>query len=123
MEGSFTQEKNKMACIDCHRVLRSYRQMNDVLLSSRTWGRFFGDEDKFNETEIRAQMFAIRSVILEVEDSRERLFLYHYYIKGNTLENCAKILGISRRSVFRLKSMAINNIAEKINSISVHNIT
>lgn len=91
--------------------------MNDILLSSRAYGRSFGDEEKLDEAAMRAQMYAIRSAILEVEDSRERLFLYHYYIKGHTLETCAKILGISRRSIFRLKAKAIDKIAQKIKLI------
>ncbi len=117
MEGGFNQEKTKLARVECDRILRSYRAMNDVLLSSRSYGRTFGEEYTLDEAAMRAQMYAIRSTILEVPDSRERLFLYHYYIKGNTLENCAKILGISRRSVFRLKGKAIDKIAPKIKSI------
>ena len=114
-DGTIVEEK--LLRVECDRILRSYRQMNDVLSSSRSYGRAFGDEDKLDETSMRAQMYAIRSVILEVEDSRERLFLYHYYIKGHTLETCAKILGISRRSVYRLKGKAIDKIAQKIKSI------
>ncbi len=116
MKDGVNQDE-KLLRVECDRILRSYRTMNGVLLSSRSYGRTFGDEDKLDEAAMRAQMFAIRSVVLEVEDSRERLFLYHYYIKGYTLEACAKILGISRRSVFRLKSKAIDKIAQKINSI------
>ncbi len=117
MESGFNQEKTKLARVECDRVLRTYRAMNDVLSSSRSYGRTFGEEDALDEAAMRAQMYAIRSIIIEVPDSRERLFLYHYYIKGNTLENCAKILGISRRSVFRLKGRAIDKIAQKINLI------
>ena len=109
--------EEKLLRVECDRILRSYRQMNDVLLSSRSYGRSFGDEDKLDEATMRAQMYAIRSAILGVEDSRERLFLYHYYIKGHTLETCAKILGISRRSVYRLKGKSIDKIAQKIKSI------
>lgn len=114
MEDLNIQEQTRLARVECDRILRSYRAMNDVLLSSRAYGRVFGDEEKFDEAAMRAQMYAIRSAILEVEDSRERLFLYHYYIKGHTLEICAKILGISRRSVYRLKGRAIDKIAKKI---------
>lgn len=117
MESGLNQENSKNMRSECDRILRSYRAMNDVLLSARSYGRTFGVEETLDETAMRAQMYAIRSAILEVEDSRERLFLYHYYIKGNTLENCAKILGISRRSVFRLKGKAVNNIAQKIKLI------
>jgi DNA-directed RNA polymerase specialized sigma subunit len=114
MEGSINQEKDKLIRKDCDRILRSYRAMNDVLLSSRSYGKTFGEEEKLDESSMRAQMFAIRSAILELEDSRERLFLYHYYIKGHTLETCAKIIGISRRGVYRLKGRAINSISKKL---------
>ena len=117
MESSFNQEKTKLTRVECDRILRSYRMMNDILLSARSYGRNFGEEEKFDEAAMRAQMYAIRSAILKVEDSRERLFLYHYYIKGHTLENCAKILGISRRSIYRLKGKAVDQIAEKIKEI------
>ena len=117
MEGSFIEEKQKLARIDCDRVLRSYRTMNDVLMSSRAWGRTFGEDDNLDEAAMRAQMYAIRSAILEVEDSRERLFLYHYYVKGRTLEACAKILGVSRRSIYRIKVKAIDSITPKIKLI------
>lgn len=117
MEGSFIEEKQKLARIDCDRVLRSYRTMNDVLMSSRAWGRTFGDDDNLDEAAMRAQMYAIRSAILEVEDSRERLLLYHYYVKGRTLEACAKILGVSRRSIYRIKVKAIDSITPKIKLI------
>ena len=113
MKDSVIVEK-KLLRVECDRILRSYRQMNSVLLSSRSYGRVFGDEDKIDEAAMRAQMYSIRSAILDVEDSRERLFLYHYYIKGHTVETCAKILGISRRSVFRLKVKAIDKIAKKL---------
>ena len=103
--------------MECDRVLRSYRAMNEVLVSSRPYGKTFGTDDTLDETAMRAQMYSIRSAILEVDDSRERLFLYHYYVKGNTLINCAKILGISRRSVYRLKGKAIDKISHKIKSI------
>lgn len=121
MEGSVIQEKENYARKDCERVLRSYRAMNDVLLSSRSYGKTFGEEEKLDEAAMRAQMFSIRSAILEVEDSRERLFLYHYYVKGHTLENCAKILGISRRSIYRLKGKAVEHIAPKIKLIWMYN--
>lgn len=117
MGSNFKQEKEMLTRVECDRILRSYRAMNEVLVSSRSYGKVFGDDDTLDAAAMRAQMYAIRSAILEVEDSRERLFLYHYYIKGNTLENCAKILGISRRSVYRLKGKSIDKMAQKIKSI------
>jgi DNA-directed RNA polymerase specialized sigma subunit len=111
MEGSFNEEKVNISRYECDRVLRSYREMNSILKSSRSWGKNFSDDGFIDEAAIQAQMYSIRSAILKIEDAKIRMFLYHYYIKGQTLKNCAKILGISLRSVSRLKSQALEIIA------------
>ena len=111
MEGSFIEEKVNISRCECDRILRSYREMNSILRSSRSWGRNFGDDGFVDETAVQAQMYSIRSAILKIEDAKMRMFLYHYYIKGQTHKNCAKILGISLRSVYRLKNQALDRIS------------
>ena len=111
MEGSFIEEKVNISRCECDRILRSYREMNSILRSSRSWGRNFGDDGFVDEAAVQAQMYSIRSAILNIEDAKMRMFLYHYYIKGQTHKNCAKILGISLRSVYRLKNQALDRIA------------
>ena len=44
--GVIQEEKLRRAKYD--RMLRSYKQMNDILLSSRSYGRVLGDEDKLD---------------------------------------------------------------------------
>ena len=63
--------------------------------------------------ELRAQSFAIRRSVSDMPPSKEKLFLHYYYIQGYTLEVCAEYLGISRRSVFRLKISALELYAER----------
>ncbi|MBO5714786.1 MAG: sigma-70 family RNA polymerase sigma factor [Clostridia bacterium] len=117
MEGSFIEENAKMTRCDCDRVLRSYRELNDMLKSSRSWGRHIGEDGLLDEAAIHSQMYAIRSVILALDDPKMRMFLYHYYIKGHTLETCGKLLGISIRSVYRLKNASLEKIAFDIKKI------
>lgn len=119
MEGSFIEENANVTRYDCDRILRTYRQMNSILHSSRTWGRSISDDGLIDEAAIQAQMYAIRSVILGVEDPQMRMFLYHYYIKGHTLETCAKLLGISLRSVYRLKTRALEKISIEVEKIAL----
>ena len=114
MEGSFIDEFVDVSRVEADRILRAYRRMNGVLRSSRDYGRRFSESDYVDEDAIHAHMYSLRSLILSVEDARERMLLYHYYIKGNTLHTCAKLLGVSLRTVSRIKLEALDTIAGKM---------
>ena len=114
MEGSFIDESIDISRVEADRALRAYKIMNSVLRSSQDYGRHFGDEENVDETALLAQMFSLRSLVLSVENARERMFLYHYYIKGNTLNTCAKLLGVSLRTVGRIKLDALSSVARKM---------
>lgn len=116
MEGSFIDEFVDISRVEADRALRAYRRMGCVLRSSRDYGRRFGDGDDMDEGALQAQMYSLRSIILSVEDARERVFLYHYYVKGNTLQTCAKLLGVSLRTVSRIKLDALDTVAKKMKS-------
>ena len=64
--------------------------------------------------ELRAQSFAVFRSVSDMPPSKEKLLLHYYYIQGYTLEVCAEYLGISRRSVFRLKNSALELYAERL---------
>ena len=112
MEGSFIEENAVLSRVDMDRILRSYRKMNEILSTSRSF--FRAGQTEIDETAVQAEMYSLRAMILAVEDPRERMFLYHYYIKGQTIEMCAKILGISMRSVFRIKNSALDNLMKNL---------
>lgn len=62
----------------------------------------------------RAKMFEIRHFIMSMKNSDEKLLLYYHYIRGETVERCAELLGISRSSGFRLKKKAVALAAESL---------
>ena len=62
---------------------------------------------------LRAELFELRRSVLSLPESRERFFLYNRYIHGRTVEECAELLGISRRSAFRLRERALAMYAER----------
>ena len=111
MEGSFIEEKVIATRVDMDRLLRSYRKMSEALRASKTF--FRADAADLDETAVQAEMYSLRSLILSVEDPMERMLLYHYYVKGSTLEICAKALGISLRSINRVKNRALENLIIK----------
>lgn len=63
----------------------------------------------------KARMFEVRHFILELENSEEKIFLYYRYVKGETMDHCAELLGISRRTVYRLSDRAMKLAYEKGN--------
>ncbi len=55
----------------------------------------------------RSKMYEIRHFIMSLENSNEKLLLYYHYVRGESTERCAELLGISRSSGFRLKRRAL----------------
>ena len=55
----------------------------------------------------RARMYEIRHFINSLPNSDEKILLYYHYIKGESIEKCAELLGMSRSSAFRLKRKAL----------------
>ena len=68
-----------------------------------------GDKEYFsNDSALcRAKMFEIRHFIMSIKNCDEKLMLYYHYVRGETVERCAELLGISRSSGFRLKKRAL----------------
>lgn len=60
-----------------------------------------------------ARMFEIRQFIMSMQNSNEKLFLYYHYVRGESVDHCAELIGISRSSAFRLKKRALALAAEK----------
>ena len=112
MEGCFIDEKIRLTRLEVDRMLRSYKRLNALARSSRaSSGRMNACAD-VDEAAIHAEMYKMRAQVLSVRDSAQRMLLYHHYIKGHTLIQCAKLLGISRRSVYRLKNRALDALLE-----------
>ena len=59
----------------------------------------------------RPRMYEVRNFIMSLDNSDEKLLLYYHFIKGESVEKCAELLGISRSSGFRLKNRALDMAA------------
>lgn len=87
--------------------------MNRKLLSMEKYKKaYFPDdvEDKDTPSEeplAKARMFEVRHFILSLDNSDEKLFLYYHYVKSDSVERCAELLGISERGGYRLKNRAL----------------
>ena len=92
--------------------LKSYGLNQKLLRLDRYERSFFGYETMEETlpgelTLARAKMYEVRHFIMNMENSDEKLMLYYHYIRGETVEKCAELLGIARSSGFRLKKRAL----------------
>ena len=55
----------------------------------------------------RMEMYKIRHFIMDLPNGEEKLLLYFHYVKGESIEHCSELIGVSRRSAFRLKHKAM----------------
>ena len=99
--------------------LRGYQLNRKLLRLDRYEKEFFhtdeSDIEAFGEAPIaRARMFEIRHFIMGMENSNEKLLLYYHYIKGEPVERCGELLGVSRSTAFRMKAKALRLAAERI---------
>lgn len=114
-----TKKANETDRADINRYLRDYRRTQSMLKATSLTKRFSDESCSADADEaiFRSKMFEIRSLILSVEQTPEKMLLYYYYVKGFTLDRCARMLGISRRSVYRLKLRALDLALEKYLSL------
>lgn len=91
--------------------------LNQKLLRLEKYERaYFGyrdsSEEQLAEAPLaRARMFEVRHFIMSMKNSDEKLLLYYHYVRGESVERCAELLGISRSSGFRLKKRALASAA------------
>lgn len=85
------------------RKLSCYMKLKNMLEAAE----YLGDYAEIDAGSVKADLFEIRRSVMSLPPSPERLLLIQHYINGNTFEVCAELLGISRRSVFRLRRRAL----------------
>ena len=67
-----------------------------------------------NELFWRARMEAVCQAIASLRNGRENLVLYHRYIRGESVEHAAGILGISRRTAYRAFKRGLSVIGAQL---------
>ncbi|MBQ8140138.1 MAG: DUF1492 domain-containing protein [Clostridia bacterium] len=115
-ETKVFDEEEKIRLTDDY--LKGYQLNRKLLRLDRYEKEYFhtdeGDVEAFGEAPLaRARMFEIRHFIMEMRNCDEKLMLYYHYIKGESVERCAELLGISRSTAFRMKRRALVLAAEK----------
>lgn len=108
--GFATKEKDPRI-EEVRNFLCSYQLCRDMLnlrQYERRRASYFDDECNCddilagNEATFRARMQEIGNLIAGMKNGREKVILYYHYIKGESIEHSADILGVSRRTGYRI---------------------
>lgn len=97
--------------------LKSYKFCRDLLSMKNYEEKYFDTLEWESESPAefslaRAKMFEIRHFILDMQNSKEKLLLYYHYVRGETIEHCGELLGVSRSSAFRMKKRGLGKAFE-----------
>ncbi len=50
----------------------------------------------------RARMYEVESLLGQMKNGRERMLLYYRYVRGLSVERAANLIGVSRRTGYRI---------------------
>ena len=81
----------------------------EILLKKERLEALSGSES----SRIKARMFFLRRFVLSLGGCNEKLFLFYHYIHGESVGRVAELMGMSRRSAFRLKKRALEFAAHR----------
>ena len=91
--------------------LRGYAFHEKMLEVDEMERSFFYEERKRGPSSelslAQVRLFEIRHFVMGMENSMEKLLLYYHYVKGESVEHCGELLGVSRSTVFRMKHRAL----------------
>lgn len=121
-----TKETDKEKISRVENYLKGYQLNRRLLRLDRYEREFFhtdeGDVEALGEAPLaRARMYEIRHFVMGMENCDEKLMLYYHYIKGEPVERCGELLGVSRSTAFRMKSRALRMAADCRSAAEKHN--
>lgn len=57
------------------------------------------------------QMYEVEALLGEIKNGREKLILHYRYLRGMSVERAAALLGVSRRTGYRLHERGLSMVA------------
>lgn len=64
-----------------------------------------------NEQHWEVQMIDIKSTVDNLRNGREKMILYYHFIRGESVSSAARLVGISRRSGYRMLEKGLAMVA------------
>ena len=113
------QEKQTERVEEARNYLESYL-IHAKMLAGNRYSRTYlgalpdGGDSDCDDPFLQAKMFGVRSFVMGLPSCREKMLLYYRYLHGHPVEKCAELLGVSRRTAFRIAADALILAAEHL---------
>lgn len=101
---------------ETEQFLRSYLLGKKLLWMDQYEREILGEDNPdciWTPEDTRRRMARVRSFILSLDNREEKLLLYLYYIRGESMERCGELLDVTRSSVYRMRQRALALAAER----------
>ena len=124
---TFYRKNEKISISEMKKILLEYSVFRKLSNTYNYNINYFGNAEENGKKEkispvgslpgdagnVALNMFEVRRFVLSLSDSNEKLFLFYHYIHGASVEKTADLMGISRRSAFRLKKRSLEYAAAR----------
>ena len=113
------QEENVCRIETARNYLESYL-LYAKMLSGNRYARTYlgelpdGEPSARDDPLLKAKMLGVRTFIMSLPPCREKMLLYYRYLHGHPVEKCAELLGVSRRTAFRIAAEALTLAADHL---------
>ena len=95
------------------KYLESYKALKEMLYADK-YAKEYSDAEPplCDGVLLKAKMYEIELFVRSLPVCREQSMLFQHYVRGHSVEFCGEMLGISRRTAFRVIKKAITLAAE-----------
>ena len=100
---------NKERLFELTRYLESYKKYRSFIDAAKSTDA----EPPFEYSEVNEILRSVRTFVLALPDSKEKLFLYYHYIQCESMEHCSEIMGVAVRSMYRIRLRALRMAADR----------
>lgn len=59
----------------------------------------------------RVRMYEVNALLSRMRNGREKLILYYRYVRGESVEHAANLIGVSRRTGYRMHARGLQIVA------------
>ena len=111
------QENNNARTAEVQNYLESYLIYAKMLAGNRYARTYLGElpdgeQSACDDPFLKARMLGVRGFIMSLPACRDKMLLYYRYLHGHPVEKCAELLGVSRRTAFRIAAAALRFAAD-----------
>lgn len=64
-----------------------------------------------DETYWQMRLYEVGALLGRMKNGREKLLLYYHYVRGESIERAANLIGTSRRTGYRLHARGLRTVA------------